>query len=148
MVEWPFKRLLNAIVRSFWSISDYGRSTARIVLVFFALAIGFGVFYHFFREDGKPIVGHLLRDESGVTVPGELRFVRAVYFSIVTMTTLGFGDAYANPSSHLGQFLLSLQVTLGYVLLGALVTRFAVLFTAGGPAACFFKRRRERATQR
>jgi len=26
---------------------------------------------------------------------------------------------------------------LGYVLLGALVTRFAVLFTAGGPAGKF-----------
>jgi hypothetical protein len=30
-----------------------------------------------------------------------------------------------------------LQVILGYVLLGALVTRFAVLFTAGGPAGRF-----------
>ena len=28
-----------------------------------------------------------------------------------------------------------LQVLSGYVLLGALVTRFAVLFTAGGPSA-------------
>jgi hypothetical protein len=32
---------------------------------------------------------------------------------------------------------LALQVTLGYVLLGALVTKFAVLFTAGGPAGKF-----------
>ncbi|UCF42435.1 MAG: hypothetical protein JSV99_07470 [Planctomycetota bacterium] len=31
------------------------------------------------------------------------------------------------------------QVILGYVLLGALVTRFAVLFTAGGPAGKFSK---------
>jgi hypothetical protein len=30
-------------------------------------------------------------------------------------------------------------VILGYVLLGALVTRFAVLFTAGGPAGRFSK---------
>jgi hypothetical protein len=29
------------------------------------------------------------------------------------------------------------QVILGYVLLGALLTRFAVLFTAGGPAGKF-----------
>jgi len=33
--------------------------------------------------------------------------------------------------------LLAVQVVLGYVLLGALVTRFAVLFTAGGPAGRF-----------
>jgi len=32
-----------------------------------------------------------------------------------------------------------IQVILGYVLLGALVTRFAVLFTAGGPAGKFAK---------
>jgi hypothetical protein len=57
------------------------------------------------------------------------------------MTTLGFGDMYANAHSFLrglfGSVLLVLQVILGYVLLGALVTRFAVLFTAGGPAAKF-----------
>ncbi len=59
-------------------------------------------------------------------------YVRPVYFSIVTMTTLGFGDMYANKGSIAGHVILALQVILGYVLLGALVTRFAVLFTAGG----------------
>jgi hypothetical protein len=53
------------------------------------------------------------------------------------MTTLGFGDMYANKGSIAGHVLLILQVILGYVLLGALVTRFAVLFTAGGPAGKF-----------
>ncbi|UCC23437.1 MAG: hypothetical protein JSW23_05130, partial [Planctomycetota bacterium] len=46
----------------------------------------------------------------------------------------GFDDIAANPDSWGGQVLLMVQVILGYVLLGALVTRFAVLFTAGGPA--------------
>ena len=36
-----------------------------------------------------------------------------------------------------GHILLALHVILGYVLSGALVTRFAVLFTAGGPAGKF-----------
>ena len=57
------------------------------------------------------------------------------------MTTLGFGDMYANAHSFVrglfGHVLLALQVLLGYVLLAALVTRFAVLFTAGGPAGTF-----------
>jgi hypothetical protein len=35
--------------------------------------------------------------------------------------------------------ILAVEVILGYVLLGALVTRFAVLFTAGGPAGTFSK---------
>jgi hypothetical protein len=38
-----------------------------------------------------------------------------------------------DPSTPLrGQAILAVEVILGYVLLWALVTRFAVLFTAGG----------------
>ncbi len=51
----------------------------------------------------------------------------------------GFGDMYAQANSVWGHFLLMIQVLLGYVMLGALVTRFAVLFTAGGPAGEFSK---------
>jgi len=58
---------------------------------------------------------------------------RVIYFSVVTMTTLGFGDMYANPQSYLGHALLVFQVLLGYVLLGALITRLSILFTSGGP---------------
>jgi len=36
-----------------------------------------------------------------------------------------------------GHILLAIQVILGYVLLGALVTWFAVLIAAGGPAGRF-----------
>ena len=57
------------------------------------------------------------------------------------MTTLGFGDMYANADTLIrgifGHIVLTLQVLLGYIMLGALVTRFAVLFTAGGPAGKF-----------
>jgi hypothetical protein len=35
------------------------------------------------------------------------------------------------------------QVILGYALLGALITRFAVLFTVGGPAGKFAKKERD-----
>jgi hypothetical protein len=73
-----------------------------------------------------------------------LLVARPVYFSIVTMTTLGFGDMYANKGSIAGHVILAVQVILGYVLLGALVTRFAVLFTAGGPAGRFSKSKERR----
>ena len=43
----------------------------------------------------------------------------------------------ANPDSWPGQVVLMIQVILGYVLLGALVTRLAVLFTSDGPAGSF-----------
>lgn len=57
--------------------------------------------------------------------------IRAFYFSVVTMTTLGFGDMYAEKGSMAGHILLMLQVLLGYVFLGALVTRFGVLLNSG-----------------
>ena len=131
--RWPF--------RLFWLFSDYGASGKRVVGVFFLLAFLFAGIYSncaYWRPPG--IVSNLeVQPETGeaawhyfLRAP-----VRAVYFSIVTMTTLGFGDMYANKGSIAGHVILAVQVILGYVLLGALITRFAVLFTAGGPAGKF-----------
>jgi hypothetical protein len=93
------------------------------------------------------IVRNLFIDESGATIYWWLVPLRSIYFSVVTMTTLGFGDMYANPKNYWfgawGHLLLIIQVILGYVLLGALVTRFAVLFTAGGPAGKFAEEKKE-----
>ena len=120
-------------VRCFWSISDYGLSTGRIVATFFISALIFAAFYYIAAIADPPgVVNSLLEGDEG-SVPSWLLPVRAIYFSVVTMTTLGFGDMHANCQSLWGHILLTLQVLLGYVLLGALVTRFAVLFTAGGP---------------
>jgi hypothetical protein len=120
-------RILRWPVCWFWSLSDYGLRTWRIILWFFGLAVVFAVIYRLWP--------------SFVMVYGKVGDIRgfwhALYFSVVTMTTLGFGDIAANPDSWAGQTLLMIQVILGYVLLGALVTRFAVLFTAGGPAGKF-----------
>ncbi len=125
-------------VRAFWEISDYGISTKRIIVTFFGLAFIFAnIYYHWGRIAPPGIVKYLFVDRSGIEVQPWLVPLRTLYFSIVTMTTLGFGDMYANAHSILGHLLLMLQVILGYVLLGALVTRFAVLFTAGGPAGKF-----------
>jgi hypothetical protein len=118
---------LKWAVRPFWWMSDYGLSTGRIVTTFFILAFVFAVVYRLWPS--FVIVNEVVGDIRG--------FWHALYFSVVTMTTLGFGDIAANPDSWGGQTLLMLQVILGYVLLGALVTRFAVLFTAGGPAGKF-----------
>ena len=128
-------RLLTPLVWLFWQMSDYGRSTGRVIGTFFILAFAFAGVY--FTVPG--LVENL--HETGHWF-GDL--VRAVYFSIVTMTTLGFGDMYAHPQSIAGHFLLMFQVLLGYVLLGALITRFAVLFTAGGPAGKFADEKKTR----
>jgi len=108
---------------------DYGKSTGRIIAVFFVLAFFFALAYFLFPNLVTYKDGAALRD-----------FWHAAYFSVVTMTTLGFGDIHASPGSWAGQLALMLQVILGYVLLGALVTRFAVLFQAGGPSGAFAKK--------
>ena len=137
------------LVKPFWWVSDYGLSTTRIVATFFGLAFLFAnIYYHWGRIAPPGIVSSLSIDETGAAVPGWLVPMRALYFSVVTMTTLGFGDMFARGQSLFGHLLLILQVLLGYVLLGALVTRFAVLFTAGGPAGKFAENETESAGAR
>jgi len=119
LITWP--------VRLFWKMSDYGRSTGRIMLTFFVLATAFAFVYSLWPC--CVMVNNVVGDIRG--------FVHALYFSVVTMTTLGFGDIAANPDSWPGQVVLMVQVILGYVLLGALVTRLAILFTSDGPAGSF-----------
>jgi len=131
-------RIIRQPVSWFWAISDYGLSTMRIIVTFLGLALIFAnIYYHWGRIAPPGIVDNLFVDTNGIEVQLWLVPLRTLYFSIVTMTTLGFGDMYANAQSILGHLLLMIQVILGYVLLGALVTRFAVLFTAGGPAGKF-----------
>jgi hypothetical protein len=128
-LQWP--------VRWFWSISNYGISTLRIIVWFFGLALVFAGLYYILSVVSPPgVVNSLVEGKEGL-VPGWLIPFRSIYFSIVTMTTLGFGDMHTNCRSFLGHLLLTIQVILGYVLLGALVTRLAVLFTSDGPAGSF-----------
>ena len=46
-----------------------------------------------------------------------------MYFSVVPMTTLGYGDA--DPASMPAQLLVLVQVVLGYVMLGGVLSIFA-----------------------
>jgi uncharacterized membrane protein len=81
-------------------------------------------------------VDYLFVDANGVKVAWWLVPIRAIHFSVVIMT-VGFTNMHANAHSVWAHILVGLQMILGFVLLGALVTRFAVLFTAGGPAGRF-----------
>jgi uncharacterized protein YjbI with pentapeptide repeats len=125
IVIWLMKRLVHI----FWAISDYGMSTFRIIISFFGSAFMFAVAYRLWPN--------LVAFNGKIPVKGFQNFLHAFYFSVVTMATLGFGDIAANPDSWQGQLLLMAQVILGYVLLGTLITRLAVLFTSGGPADKF-----------
>jgi uncharacterized protein YjbI with pentapeptide repeats len=130
-------KILRWPVWLFWQMSDYGKSTWRIILWFFGLAVVFALIYRVWPG--------LVMVRGGAD---HLRgFIHALYFSVVTMTTLGFGDIAANPDSYCGQILLMVQVIWGYVILGALITRLAVLFTGDGPAGEFAKDEKKKDTE-
>jgi uncharacterized protein YjbI with pentapeptide repeats len=129
ILKWP--------VRLFWLISDYGLSTVRIIIAFVVLAVVFASIYCLWGLISPPgIVDYLFVDGNGVEVGRGLALLRAIHFSVVIMT-VGFTNMHANAHSLWAHILVGLQMILGFVLLGALVTRFAVLFTAGGPAGRF-----------
>jgi len=126
-------------VALFWLLSDYGRSTKRIIWWFTGLSLTFAFVYYLvglpFSLLGKPGIVDSLFAVDGVVLPWWLVPFRAIYFSVVTMTTLGFGDMHTEATSLCGHILLTVQVILGYVMLGALVTRLGILFTGTGPCA-------------
>ena len=133
---WWLRLLKNTTVRPFWWITDYGSSTSRIIYAFLFLAICFGLIYYGFETHPK-LNGIIHNLRIGKMNDGYV-LARAMYFSIVTMTTLGFGDMHAVETSEiwalLGYLFLSIQVIIGYVLMGALVTRLGVLFSGSGLA--------------
>jgi uncharacterized protein YjbI with pentapeptide repeats len=121
-VDWYDKQgdVLSTFVKIFWYFSDYGRSPMQVIKSFFSICMFFAVLYFFFPA----LISNL----------GPWQPIRSVYFSIVTMTTLGFGDMYASPDSWFAHCLLSIHVLFGYILLGALITVLSNLFTSDGPA--------------
>ncbi len=120
---WYLRCLKRVFVGGFWSMSDYGTSIKRLAGAFFAWSAIFAFLYLCFP-------GCVLLDHAGSD--GALRGpMHALYFSIVTMTTLGFGDIAANPDSWLGQVLLTVQVIIGYIILGLFVHLVGTASQAG-----------------
>jgi hypothetical protein len=128
----------------FWYLTDFGRTTWKIVLWFLIFSLCFGFIYFAFETKLIPGTSGIIH-ELGSVGEGQSKILfskghilaRALYFSIVTMTTLGFGDMHAAKTGDIwaliGYLLLSVQVIIGYVLLGALITRLAIIFTGEGP---------------
>lgn len=103
-----------------WELtSDCGRSWGRwacctLGLVLFFAALLYSCYFLTFLPDFmipmmKPNISQF---EAGWFAP--------IYFSIVTFTTLGFGDI--TPSNTAGQIFLTLEVIAGYIMLGGLIS--------------------------
>lgn len=95
-----------------WKLtSDCGRSISRVVGISACLALTFGFLY---SQHIVPLI-----DVKGT----ENSWFAPFYYSIVTFTTLGFGDI--TPLNLAGQFAVVTEVILGYIALGILVSILA-----------------------
>ena len=108
-----------------WS-SDYGRSLGVWALWSLLIALSFSFVYMPAPAWFPEWLQETMPQFHQVTVTdsnGDLSFWKSFYFSIVTFTTLGFGDVVAANTS--ARILVTLEVIFGYVMLGGLISIFA-----------------------
>jgi len=98
--------LAEVVYRVWWATSDCGRSILRWSAWTAALV---GLYAWLFARVGVDYGEHPT-------------WLSPVYFSVVTMTSLGFGDVV--PHSVGGQIVTMLEVVTGYVMLGGLLSIF------------------------
>jgi uncharacterized protein YjbI with pentapeptide repeats len=90
-----------------WASSDCGRSFGRWALWVLLMIVLFGSIFSVVDVD----------------YGDHPTYLSAIYFSVVTLTTLGYGDAV--PASTGAQVAVMLEVLVGYVALGGLISIFA-----------------------
>ena len=96
---------------TWWLFADCGRSLSRWAGWSLLLALLFAViFLH-------------LGPDSFNTQYLEFNLLTTFYYSVVTFTTLGFGDII--PKTSTAALVVTLEVILGYIMLGGLITIFA-----------------------
>jgi hypothetical protein len=107
------KRLAKYLFRS-WGLIDYGRSLAKVGLYAFVIAGLYGFLYSLDMSLGWKLMNYSSSSKSWFT---------PFYYSIVTYTTLGFGDVTA--ASWLGEMIVISEVIVGYFTLGLLLSILA-----------------------
>jgi len=100
-------RMATVLYYIWWITSDCGRSMFRWCIWIVVTALFYAWLY--------TLVGIDYGDHPTMISP--------LYYSVVTLTTLGYGDV--TPVSVAGQILAMLEVTTGYMLLGGLLSIFS-----------------------
>ena len=94
-----------------WLFADCGRSLGRWAGWSLIMALLFAFLFWF------------LGPQSFDTQHLKFNFITMFYYSVVTFTTLGFGDII--PKTSIAAMCVTVEVILGYVMLGGLITIFA-----------------------
>ena len=100
-------RTASAVYWVWWATSDCGRSFTRWSLWTVLIMVLFGIAFQF-----------VPMDYGDYQTP-----LSSFYYSVVTLTTLGYGDVL--PAAMSAQVLAMLEVVIGYVMLGGLLSIFA-----------------------
>ena len=128
LFEFRHQDKVHKIVYHLWKLtSNCGRSMVRWTMFLAINVLLFACIYwgmdKWMLSEG--IVSHL----TGI---GDLHggFIRYLYFSVVTFTTLGYGDV--SPVTVAGQGVLIIHIVIGYLGLGALLSILATKFASRG----------------
>jgi hypothetical protein len=97
----------EALYQVWWATSDCGRSFVRWGLWTVLMAVVFGLLYGWLNVD----------------FGANPNWFSPLYFSVVTFTTLGYGDVL--PVSGAAHAVVMVQVVCGYVMLGGLMSIFS-----------------------
>jgi uncharacterized protein YjbI with pentapeptide repeats len=97
-------RLNRVLYQVWWVTSDCGRSLSRWFIWLLAATLGFAAVY----------------TQVSIDYGAHETWFSPIYFSFVTLTTLGYGDAV--PASLAAQIFVSLQAITGYIGLGGLLS--------------------------
>ena len=108
LYEFRTRDQAHAILYSIWkATSDCGRSVGRWATMTIAVALLFAALYTMVDIDYGA-------NETALS---------PLYFSVVTITTLGYGDAL--PTSLQAQLMVMIEVAVGYMMLGGVLSIFA-----------------------
>lgn len=122
------KHIINGVVKLFWWTTDYGSSTIRLLSVFVGITLFFAGLYLLLPH----VTNDVLLNESEISL---LSISRAIYFAVIIMTSVGFGDISAAETSILGHVVMLVQALIGYILLGAFLVRIGILFQGEFPVS-------------
>ncbi len=131
LYEFRHQDKIHSVVYHLWKLtSDCGRSLMRwgvflIINVFLFAFIYWGM--DTWVPPAEPLVSHLTKIGDG-GLPGG--FIPYLYYSVVTFTTLGYGDV--SPQTAAGQIVLIIHISIGYLGLGALLSILATKFASRG----------------
>lgn len=109
-----FAKTVDILLFKAWGLFDHGRSLLKVGIYAFVLATLYGIIYSFDMWFGWGMMDYSNSAKSWFT---------PFYYSMVTYTTLGYGDVTAE--NVYGEMLVISEVVLGYFTLGLLLSIIA-----------------------